>query len=85
MQNFFLNQEIFRNYFKYQPLSSSAKDLFKADKNNNNKIKYMITNELIKLMEDINIKEIPKNENPNNYAKNDASKISNNSCTKKSR
>ena len=29
----------------------------------------MIINELIKLMEDINIKEIPENENPKNYAK----------------
>ena len=57
-------EEKFRNYFKYQSPSSLVKDLFKANKNKNNKIKYMIINELTKLMKDINIKQIPENENP---------------------
>ena len=59
-----MNKEIFRNYFKYQNPSNLVKDLFKANKNKNEKIKYLIIIELIKLMEDINIKEIPENENP---------------------
>ena len=46
-----INKEIFRNYFKYQNPSSLVKELLKADKNKSNKIKYMIINELIKLME----------------------------------
>ena len=37
---------------KYQNLSTLAKDLFKADKSKTNKIKYLIINKLIKLMED---------------------------------
>ena len=59
-----VKEEKFRNYFKYQSPSSLVKDLFKANKNKNNKIKYMIINELTKLMKDINIKQIPENENP---------------------
>ena len=59
-----MNKEIFRNYFKYQNPSNLVKDLFKANKNKNEKIRYLIIIELIKLMEDINIKEIPENENP---------------------
>ena len=55
-----INKEVFRSYFKYQNPSSLRKDLFKADKNKNDKIKYMIINELIKLMENINIKETPR-------------------------
>ena len=47
-----INEQIFRNYFKYQNPSSLGKDLF---------IKW---NKLIKSMEDINIKKIPENENP---------------------
>ena len=35
------------DYFKYQNPSSSVKFLFKADKNRNYKIKYLIINELI--------------------------------------
>ena len=57
-------KERFRNYIKYENQSSLAKYLFEEDKNKSDKIKYMIINELIKLMEDINIKEIPENENP---------------------
>ena len=45
-------------------MSSLVKDLFKAGKNKKNEIKYLIINVLIKLMEDINIKEIHKNGNP---------------------
>ena len=55
-----INEEIFRNYFKYQNPSSLVKDLFKAEKNKRDKIKYLIINEFIKLMEDINLKEIPE-------------------------
>ena len=51
-----INGEIFRNYFNYQNPSFLAKDLFKADQSKNDEIKYMIINELIKLMEDIDIK-----------------------------
>ena len=50
------NEEKFRNYFKYQNSSSLVKDFFKAGKNKSDKIKYMIINELIKLMEDIIIR-----------------------------
>ena len=57
------NISIFKNYFKYQNPPSLVKDLFKADKNKNDKIKYMIINELIKLMEAIDTNEIPENEN----------------------
>ena len=46
-----VNEEILRNYFEYQNPSSSVKDLFKADKNKNVETKYLIINELIKLME----------------------------------
>ena len=59
-----INEVIFRNYVKHQNPSSLVKDLFKANKND--KTKYMIINELIKLMEDIHIKEITGNENPKN-------------------
>ena len=52
-----INEEILKNYFKYQNLSCLAKDLFKPDKNKNSKIRYIIFIELIKLMKaDINIK-----------------------------
>ena len=51
-----INGEIFRNYFNYQNPSFLAKDLFKADQSKNDEIKYMIINEVIKLMEDIDIK-----------------------------
>ena len=57
-----INEEIFRNYFKYQIPSFLVKDLLKADKNKNDKIEYLIIRELIKFMEDINIREIPENE-----------------------
>ena len=59
-----INEVIFRNYVKHQNPSSLVKDLLKAKKND--KTKYMIINELIKLMEDIHLKEIAGNENPNN-------------------
>ena len=59
-----INEEIFRNYFKYQNPSSLVKDLFKVEKNKRDKIRYLIINEFIKLMEDINLKEIPENKNP---------------------
>ena len=36
------------------------------DNNINHKVSYMIINELVKLMEDINMKEIPEGENPKN-------------------
>ena len=36
------------------------------NKNKNDKIKYLMSNELIKLMEDVNIKEIAENENLKN-------------------
>ena len=39
------------------------KDLFKVDKKTD-KVKYMIINELMKFMEDININEISANKNP---------------------
>ena len=55
-------------YVKYQKPSSFVKDLFKADKNKNDKIKYMNKINFSKLMEDINIKEIPENENPKKVA-----------------
>ena len=51
-----INEEIFRNYFKYQNPSPLAKNWFKADKNKIDKIKYIVINELVRLMEDINIK-----------------------------
>ena len=46
-----INEEMFRNYFNYQNPSSLTKDLFKADISKNNEVKYLIINELIKLME----------------------------------
>ena len=48
-----------KNHLKYQYPSSLVKDFFKADKNKNDKFKYMTINELIKLRGDININEIP--------------------------
>ena len=56
-------EETFRNYFKYQDPSFLVKYLFKTDKTKNDKIKYMIINELTKSMEDINMNEILENEN----------------------
>ena len=58
-----INKEIFKNHFKYQNPSSLVKDLFKVDKKTD-KVKYMIINELMKFMEDININEISANKNP---------------------
>ena len=49
--------------FKYQIPSFLVKDLLKADNNKNDKIEYLIIHELIKFMKDINIREIPENEN----------------------
>ena len=49
-------KKYFKNYCSYQNSSYLANDSFKPDKNKNNKIKYIIFIELIKLMEDINIK-----------------------------
>ena len=50
-------KEIFRIHFKYQTPSSFIKVLFKTDENKREEIKYLIINELIKLMEDISIKK----------------------------
>ena len=44
---------------KYKWPITLVTDLFKADKNKNDKIRYLIVYELIKLMENINLKEIP--------------------------
>ena len=41
-----------------------SKDLFKVDKNKIDEIKYTTINELIKLIQDINIREIPEKKNP---------------------
>ena len=60
----YIKEDIFRNYFKFQKLSFLVKDLFKAVKNKNGKINCLINNEWIKLMKDINIKKISKNEIP---------------------
>ena len=60
----YINEETFRIYFRYLKRSFLEKKLSKADKDKNDKIKYLIINELIKLMEDINIKEITGNEHP---------------------
>ena len=60
----YINEETFRIYFRYQKRSFLEKKLSKADKDKNDKIKYLIINELITLMEDINIKEITGNEYP---------------------
>ena len=38
-----INEEIFRNSFKYQSPSSIVKDLFKADKNKNDKLNIWIS------------------------------------------
>ena len=54
-----INEEIFRNYFKHQKPKIYLKQTKKPDT-----IKYLINNDLIESMEDINIKEIPENENP---------------------
>ena len=59
-----INEEIFKSSIKYQNPLPLIKDLFKAEKNKNDKVKYQIITELIKLMEDIDIKEIPGNKNP---------------------
>ena len=40
----------------------------RKDKNINHQVRYMIINELVKLMEDINMKEIPENENAKKYS-----------------
>ena len=57
-----INEEIYRNFFKYQNPSSLVEELIREDKNKTDKIKFQIMNELIK-MEDINKKEISENEN----------------------
>ena len=59
----YINENIFRDYFRYQNPSSLVKDLFRANKNNNDKTKCLIIIELIKIMEGINIKKITENEN----------------------
>ena len=59
----YINEKIFRDYFRYQNPSSLVKDLFRANKNNNDKTKCLIIIELIKIMEGINIKKITENEN----------------------
>ena len=51
------NEEIYRNFFKYQNPSSLVEELIRENKNKTDKIKFQIMNELIK-MEDINKKEI---------------------------
>ena len=53
-------------YFNYQNPASVAWDLFRAYRNKNDNIKHLIINELIKLMKDNNIKEIPENKNTKN-------------------
>ena len=44
----YINEETFRIYFRYQKRSFLEKKLSKADKDKNDKIKYLIINELIK-------------------------------------
>ena len=53
------NEEIYRNFFKYQNPSSLVEELIREDKNKTDKIKFQIMNELIK-MEDINKKRFLK-------------------------
>ena len=60
-----VKEEKFRNYFKYQSPSPLVKHLFKANKNKNDKIKYMIINELTKLMKDILKMKIQKSSQSN--------------------
>ena len=59
-----IKKKIFRNYFKYENSSSLVKYLFQVAQNKNVAIEQIIINESIKLMEDIKIKEIPENKNP---------------------
>ena len=59
-----IKKKIFRNYFKYENSSSLLKYLFQVAQNKNVAIEQIIINESIKLMEDIKIKEIPENKNP---------------------
>ena len=52
--------EIILNFKPYHLL---VKRLLKVDKIKNDKIKHLIINELTKLIENINLKEFPENEN----------------------
>ena len=58
----YINDEIFRKYFKYQSPLFLAKDFFKAK---NNKLVNTINNALTDLRNAIIVGAIPENENPN--------------------
>ena len=58
----YINEEIFRKYFKYQSPLFLAKDFFKAKKN---KLVNTINNALTDLRNAIIVGAIPENENPN--------------------
>ena len=63
-----INNEIFSNYLKYQNPSLLVKDLVSAKQNKNEKLENKVNNGLIHLRNNINRKEIPENENPQEVA-----------------
>ena len=63
-----INNEIFSNYLKYQNPSLLVKDLVSAKQNKNEKLENNVNNGLIHLRNNINRKEIPENENPQEVA-----------------
>ena len=63
-----INNEIFSNYLKYQNPSLLVKDLVSAKQNKNEKLENNVNNGFIHLRNNINRKEIPKNENPQEVA-----------------
>ena len=60
-----LNEEISKGYFLNHTPLFLAKELYNSNQNVNDEILKDINDSLIELKKDINIKKIPKNENPN--------------------
>ena len=60
-----INEQIFKEYLFYNTALFSAKELYSSNQNDNDKIVKHSNDLLIKLKKDINVKKIPKNQNPN--------------------
>ena len=59
-----INNEVFLNYFQFQNPLFLAKDLFRVTQAKNEKLVNNVNDGLINLINVINKKEIPENENP---------------------
>ena len=63
-----INEQTFKEYFGYESPSFLVKDLYESNQNKKDMVAKYLNESLIDLRNNINITEIPKNENPKKVA-----------------